>query len=292
MKITLPIALLYLAGQVAVVTPALCVTAQNSTARPSGTKSEHPAREQLSHLSTELLHEVDLARQAISNKNTQLAQQHVNKALTAQTRIATLAKSKNLPMMIPLYSEFDTSSTLGPLEAARKSGQKSPANNSSQPQHSRFAPLTVDDTSVQYTYVGIDLNRAKEHLEAAQTALRDKNLQSADDSLSALQNDVVMQTVQSDLPLLTARENVGIAEDAAKNNHYTEAAAALKEAASDLKRFADGNPPQHAEDARSLSSAITSFAEKLPQDHAGAATKLDGWWHQIDNWFNQPSSSS
>lgn len=150
----------------------------------------------------------------------------------------------------------------------------------------------MDQTSAEYTYVGIDLNKAKEHLEAAQTAIRDKNLQSADDSLNALQNDVVMQTVQNDLPLLAGRENVGITEDAVKNKHYTEASAALKEAANDLKRFADANPPRHAEDAKNLSSTITSFAENLPQNHSDAAAKLDGWWHEIDNWFTQPPSSN
>src|SRR5579884_4040563 len=154
MKIGFGILVASLALQLA-ASPAFCANAQTSqktSQSSSNVTNEHPAKERLSQLSTELLHQVDLARQAIGNKDTQAAKQHVNQALADQNRIASLAKSKNLPMIIPLYSEFDTSATLGPLESARKSGNKGQGNNSNQQKRNRFTPVTVEETAAEYTY--------------------------------------------------------------------------------------------------------------------------------------------
>jgi hypothetical protein len=52
-----------------------------------------------------------------------------------------------------------------------------------------------------------------------------------------------METDEGSLPLLAARENLGIAESAVKDAHPKEAAAALKEASTDLNKFAGGNSP-------------------------------------------------
>ena len=185
--------------------------------------------------------------------------------------------------MVPLYSEFDESSVLRPLEAKRQGGQQSGAGSS--------APINVAHTSGQYTFVGIDLDKAKQRLDAAKTALQNKNLQSADDSLSALQTDLIMETVASDLPLLTARENLGLAKSAVDKKDYKEAQTALKGASSALDRYANEASAQHVQEAKDLSKAISSYSQSIAQNHSGAAGKIDGWWHQVDNWFTKQAQS-
>jgi hypothetical protein len=153
-------------------------------------------------------------------------------------------------------------------------------------------PLVVQRATGVYTYVAIDLNKAKDRLQAAKTALSNNNLQAADDALSNVQSDVVLGAVESDLPLLGARENLALAKQAAQKGRYGEAASALKESATKLDTFAGANASAaHANDARSLSQEIRSYASTIASNHTGAADKIDGWWHQVNAWFTAPPAS-
>jgi hypothetical protein len=287
MKCNYLAAALYVACQMTVTIPALNGAPQNANTNKSANSSSSNASgntsEQLSRVSTQMLRHVDLARQSIAKKQTQAALQHVNEAASEQSRVASLREAKGLPAVVPLYSELDESSVLRPLEAKRQNGQQSGASSS--------APISVAHTSGQYTFVGIDLDKAKQRLDAAKTALQNKNLQSADDSLSALQTDLIMETVASDLPLLTARENLGLAKSAVGKKDYKEAQTALKGASSALDRYATEESAQHVQEAKDLSKAISSYSQSIAQNHSGAAGKIDGWWHQVDNWFTKQAQS-
>jgi hypothetical protein len=98
-----------------------------------------------------------------------------------------------------------------------------------------------------------------------------------------------METDEASFPLLAARENLGVAEAAVKDAHSKEVAAALKEASTDLNKFADGNPPQHAAEARNLSKTIDSYAHNIASSNTAAAVKIDGWWREVNSWFKQNS---
>ncbi len=285
MKINYLAALLYVTGQMTMITPALNATPQNATSKKSApakrsSTGSNPS-EQMSRESTRMLRHVDLARQAIANKQTQAALQHVNEALADQSRVASLAKAKGLPSVVPLYSEFDESSVLGPLQAKRKAGGKQSGSSSG------TAPIAVEQTSGEYTFIGLDLDKAKQRLDAAKTALDNKNLQAADDSLSGVENDLVMETVSSDLPLLTARENLGLAKRAAEKQHYSEVRTALKDASAALDKYANQSSAKHADQAKDLSKSISSYSQTVIQNHSGAASKIDGWWHEVDTWFTK-----
>jgi hypothetical protein len=156
MKCNYLAAALYVACQMTVTIPALNAAPQdaktNKSTHSSSSNGSGNTSEQLSRVSTKMLRDVDLARQAISKKQTQAALQHVNEAASEQSRVASLTKAKGLPAVVPLYSEFDESSVLRPLEAKRQGGQQSGAASS--------APINVAHTSGQYTFVGIDLDKA------------------------------------------------------------------------------------------------------------------------------------
>jgi YfdX protein len=286
MKFNYLAAALYVACQMTVTIPALNAAPQdtntNKSMHSSSSNANSNTSEQLSRASTKMLKQVDLARQAIAKKDTQAALQHVNQAESDQSRIASMTKAKGLPAVVPLYSEFDESSVLKPLEAKKQGGQSGTSS---------AAPIGVAHTAGEYTFIGVDLDKAKQRLDAAKTALQNKNLQSADDSLAAVQTDLVMETVASDLPLLTARENLGLAKSAAGKKNYKEAQTALKDASAALDRYANEPSAQHVQEAKDLSKTISSYSQNISQNHSGAADKIGDWWRQVDNWFTKRAQS-
>ncbi len=260
----------------------------SSSSSTAASSANSQSAKHMTQLATKLLQQVTDAKQAISNNNKQAALKDVNQALADRNQLASVAKANGYNLVVPLYTEFDESSTLAPLISARKGNQNSKPKNAL----NSYTPITVDQVSGEYTFIGLDLDKAKTRLEAAKTALNNGNNQAASDSLDAIGTDLVMETDQMSLPLLAARENLNIAESAVKNGHNKEAAAALKEASTDLNKYVDANAnSQHAEDAKNLSKTIDAYSNTLSQSHAGSAAKIDGWWHQVDNWFNHPSKS-
>ena len=283
----------YVVAQLTMTAPALRAAAQDANTQTSTNKpatSKQPTANQgaqrMSQLATRLLQHVDQARHAISSNDKQAALNHINQALAERNQLATLAKSKGTSLVV-LYTEFDETSTLGPMMAARKGKQAPESSNGPK----TYAPVTVEQASGEFTFVGLDLDKAKTRLDSAKTALDNGNNQAASDSLSAIETDLIMETDEASFPLLAARENLGIAESAAKDAHPKEAAAALKEASTDLNKFADGNPPQHVDEARGLGRAIDSYAQNIGPSHTAAVAKIDGWWHEVDSWFEQKSKS-
>jgi hypothetical protein len=276
------------AGSMTLITPTVYAS-QNAKAGQSAASSKttgtgYSDEQQLTRDATRLLQQVDLARQAFNSKNKQTALQHINEALSEQSRISGLVKAKNMAAIVPLYSEFDESSVLGPIEAKR--------NNQKPSGSSATNSVGVEDTAGQFTFIGLDLDKTKRHLEAAKTALNSSNMQAASDSLIAVDSELVMETVEADLPLVTARKNLALAEGAAQKNEYRETQTALQDACRALDRYASQASGHHAQEAKQLSQTIHSYAQNITQNHAGAASKIDGWWHQVDQWFaksGQPS---
>lgn len=242
----------------------------------------------VTQLTGSLLRQVDAARHSILTHDKQAASNDIDKALADRAKLASLAKSDRLGSVIPLYSEFDEDSTLAPVMAARK---KAPPSRAPAAANS-YTPITVDQVAGAFTFIGLDLHKARARLEAAKTALANNNEQAASDSLAAVEDDLIMESDQVNLPLLAARENLGIAGNAVKDGHAREASACLKQASEDLNQFAGSAQAQHAEQAKTLSEKIASFAQSLNRNESNASTKIDGWWHEVDGWFDRPAAQS
>ena len=279
MKFSFVVSALYLGSQLVLPTSLLSAAPQNGTATDSNSKtmshSKANSAKQLTHEATLLLQQVEQAKQAVTAKQTQTAVSHINQAMSDRNQLATLSKAKGQSMIVPLYTELDDTSTLGPMLSAKK-GKPQPNTN---------APITVDDAAVQYTFVGLDLDKAKSRLEAAKTALHNNNPQAASDSLAAIGTDLEVETKDADLPLLAARENLGLAQTAVQKRQYKEANAALKEASIDVDKYSNQNSAQHAQEAKDLHGKIDSLSKTIEQDHSGAANTIQNWWHEVDSWF-------
>jgi hypothetical protein len=87
-------------------------------------------------------------------------------------------------------------------------------------------------------------------------------------------------SVATDLPLLTAREDLALARVAlnAKNNQA--ATADLHEASQALAAYAASGP--HAQDAKKLQAEIDATP-------SSAAQNVDSWWERVKDWFAHPS---
>ncbi len=265
---------------VALTTSALHAAQGNPGASsPAAKTATQPPSRQSSHLALRLLDQVERAKQSLAANQTQTAVQHINQALTYRDQLAARPHATDGPVIVPLYWEFDDTSVLGRALAARKDGKPQPAKS---------APITVDAAGMQYTFVGLDLNKVRSRLDAAKSALSSNDPQAAATSISRIGDELVVMKVQAEYPLLAARENLGLAEIAIMNGRYTEAAAALKEASVTLDQYASGHSAHRPFEAKSLSKRIDSLSHTITQNHTGAASKIDGWWNEVNGWFTHP----
>ncbi len=265
---------------VALTTSALHAAQGNPGASsPAAKTATQPPSRQSSHLALRLLDQVERAKQSLAANQTQTAVQHINQALTFRDQLAARPHATGGPVIVPLYWEFDDTSVLGRALAARKDGKPQPAKS---------APITVDAAGMQYTFVGLDLNKVRSRLDAAKSALSSNDPQAAATSISRIGDELVVMKVQAEYPLLAARENLGLAEIAIMNGRYTEAAAALKEASVTLDQYASGHSAHRPFEAKSLSKRIDSLSHTITQNHTGAASKIDGWWNEVNGWFTHP----
>ena len=266
------------------IMPVVCVVLATSAVKASpvnnGTSSiAQPANRQSARLALHILDQVEKAKQSLAANQNQTAVQHINQALTYRDQLAAQPHATGGPIIVPIYWEFDDTSVLGRTLASRKDGKPQPAKS---------VPITVDAAGTQYTFVGLDLNKVRSRLDAAKSALSSNNPQAAASSLGRIGDELVVMTVQAEYPLLAARENLGLAEIAIMNGRYTEAAAALKEASTTLDQYASGHSAHRPYEAKSLSKRIDSLAQTIAQNHTNAASKVDGWWNEVNRWFTHP----
>lgn len=239
----------------------------------------HSQNRQYSQRALEILAQVEQARQAIAANQTQQALHHIHHALAIHSRLMATAQSNGHSILVPLYWEFDQSSTLAPMMAQRKDAGKQPG---------KHEPVTVQAAATQYTFVALDLRKVERRLVAAQSALQQNQLQPADQSLSHIADELVVMKVEGEYPLLAARENLGLAEVAIQSGHYQEASAALKEASVTLDQYASSKASHRPYEAKSLSKRIAAMSATVEQNHANSAKQVDQWWNEVSTWFTHP----
>jgi hypothetical protein len=261
-----------------VVTCSLMLAAQMLAATTSTTTNTTATR--MSHQAADIFKQVNLAETALDANQKTVALHHIDTAMANRTQLAAMAKADNLPMVVPIYSEFEDESVVGPVLASKNNG-KNPPNMK--------GPIAVDEASDQLTFVGIDLDKTKTRLESARTAIDNNNMQAAKDTLKAIGDDLVVVKVDTDAPLLAARENLGIAQTAAKRHSYTEAKGALKEASIDLGEYAKENSAKHSQEATELKAKIDKLSNSVNGSQAGVEGTIEQWWDTVDSWMHHPS---
>jgi hypothetical protein len=233
-----------------------------------------------------MIEQTNEARQAIRNNNRMQAEQNINNALDLARQIRQVQPNRQI---VPIYAELQSKSVLEPMLEARQAGERyeqqpraDEAQRGNQPQG-----VVVQETTGQFTFIGVDVANSVRHLQAARMALENNNPIAADDALAAVENNVITARVASDMPLLRARQNLALAETYAKQGRAQETSVALQAAADGLANYASSGGP-HANEARALEQQVRSYSQNVRQQQPQqTAAQIDDWWDQTSSWFRQ-----
>jgi hypothetical protein len=243
--------------------------------------------QQMTQLGSEILKDADNADQALQKNDGSAADKDINDAMTARAKLAQQAKAGGGSMVVPLYADLDETEYLSAIGKKASANGMSSANAASA--NSTPSPLTVKTTVGQVTYLAIDLDKTNSRLSAAKTAIQNKNDQAAEDSLAAIGSNLVETSVSTDLPLLTAREDLALARTALNAKNDQAATADLHQASQALATYAASGP--HADDAKKLLGEIDTAAGGHRVSPPSVSTqKVDSWWERVKDWFAHPSA--
>lgn len=264
---------------------------QSNNGQNRGNNGESP-RTQSSEAVDSMLNRINGARTALQNQDQSRALADVDSALND---LQTAQQSSSNERYIPLYTELDQYSVMGPVMATRVHKNQVPSPYENQYQNSvdrdklraahQAHAEAFTQAGGQYTSVVIDTQVAREDLQRARQALKNHDAQSADQALNELQQSVKVQSASGDLPLLRARENLILAQAAANSGDYEEARGALLTASKALGKYANGNSP-HAEQARDLESQIEHYRLDSTSADSAVNGKIRQWWNETAGWVN------
>lgn len=255
------------------------VMAGGALAQSGGPQNQ--ALMQMSHEAAGVLNDAGMAAMALNQGDKAGALKDIVKAMTKRDELALTARSHNLTKIVPIYTEMDQSTQLDTMLAKRNNGQTTPPAKQ---------PVTIGAVKDQYTFVGVDLDKAKSRLMAADVAIRNNQLQVAKDKLNAIGDDLVVAKVTGDAPLLAIRENLGLAHVAAAQGHKREATAALQQASGELVAYAQMGGAPHGNDARQLKTSIDQMLSSNGQKQTMSADQIGMWWETVNGWMQQPGA--
>jgi hypothetical protein len=209
---------------------------------------------------------------------------------------------------VPIFAELEQTDVIGPLVASRRGAGTTRAARAARGQAQReqmggvageaqkmggVAGQTpvVRETEGSYTSINLNVPMAKQHLQAAQTSLQNNNMKVADASLLAVQQSVNMTSVQTDLPLVRARENLNLAQQFAQSGNMQQCAAPLQAAVNALQEYQRGAPSgRYKDQAAQLASQISAYTGNIEQQNTSTAPgQIQQWWNEVANW-TQPST--
>lgn len=245
---------------------------EESSASPNGMQN---SRARLSGDVSLLLYDTSQARTALKDNQRGQAAQDVTRALQADNQMTS-------HRMVPLFTELDEYSVIGPIAASRSAAVNAP-NTTQATTPTRPEALAVRQVTGQYTMAELDPSLAKTHLQAAQQALAGGNTQLADQALKGVEDSVILVSVGSDLPLVRARDNLVLARMDARHGEYEKAHLDLKAACRALDSYSHGGGAYSGQ-AETLRTEIQNFNQNMPTNHSQAATKIESWWNQTAGW--------
>lgn len=257
-------------------------------------KLSNKEKRALSQAAGRLLKHVHQARLSIKRKDDAQAVAHVEKALKLAQIIENAApnyeinatiKSGNISyqeneqvkqLLIPVYAELDeVTSSLAPVRKAKKEAATSQSET----------PSPAGEMDLQYTSVVLDVGEAKYTLENALSALQKNDSDRADKALASIQEDVIFEYDELDLPLVKARWHLMEAVRHAADKEYKEAKQSLEKSAVALESYTGRMGEDASKKARSLAEDIKASAGKIEEKKEGAAETITGFWQKVVNWF-------
>jgi hypothetical protein len=244
----------------------------DGAAGPATPSGQAKSRTDLSNEAVEMLINALHARQALANDNTQAALRQIDEALCNAQRLSEVSSAR----FVPIYTEYSQTSVIAPIEAARVQ----------QGERTRVAAPVVREVEGRYTNIAVDVPAVERRLQAARTALLNNNQDAADSALRAVQSGVVLVRIESDLPLVKARQNLALAKGMVRQGNFQAARLPLRQAVNALGNYSGA----HAEEAEQLQLQIARFMTDFPGNRQIAANQIDNWWNELAGWTTAGSA--
>jgi hypothetical protein len=221
-------------------------------------------------LVAQLLGDARLARVALTDSRPSAATEYIASASAASRKLVRLREANGESMVVQIYTELD--------------------NNAALSGDFMLPDWGMDDTraghlkALEVTYFAINLDTARAQLQAARQAIRGRNDLAAEKSLAAIRSSLIHGNNAADVPLLTARRDLALAQQAVTSNQPSAASADLERASDSLNSYSSaGRTSAVHQLAADIHSSMAVNANNGPT----AATKIDGWWASVKSWFSQ-----
>jgi hypothetical protein len=227
------------------------------------------AQSNLPNLAAGVLDQTGQARQAIAAHDRDTAVGHVRRAIATVDQIQQSATDSPRPLMIPVYREVETSTTVTPV----KHKDAELKHNSS------VRGVDGDSTTAR-----LDITAAGEHLQAAQAALEAGDFSAADAALGAVEKGVSVTQTTGDMPLPMAKQNLELARVRVQEGKYHDAELPLKSAAQAIGDYERLFPDRRTADMESARQAILGYSANVAKEHDGAAGRIDSWLDMLHQW--------
>ncbi|MCO6429887.1 MAG: YfdX family protein [Deltaproteobacteria bacterium] len=251
----------------------------------------------ISYAAGRLLVHVDRARTALNQENSDDALRNINQGKTLAKivennasvyRVTTSISSGDLKystdervrsLLIPIYTELERVSIIAPIAAAKQSEQA--RKDSAKLQREPAAKVT--DVNLAATSIQLDVATANQQLKQAESAIRQGNLEEADQALERIQQSVAMSYVAVDLPLVQARQNLMLAEAYAQDGRTQDVKRLLQSVADSLEQYAKNADSAKEKEVKSLRDEIENTGQELQGEQQLATQQINDWWQQIAN---------
>jgi hypothetical protein len=270
----------------------LTAPAQASASQPSPTMSVADKQEfkSMQQDASTMMGHVGIANIALLYNLTDEANKNVQQALTIARKLE--GQTAQLNTDVAKFGKLKFNSTSGeshdywlPIENDTfvVSNLDSEYLKSKQPKEAE------EDAQVINTKVVLDVKMVRNSLEKAMTAISAKNYPDAQVALLNAEQSTFTGDTISELPLVTAHDNLMLAKSLAKSKDYDGASFALSHAKDALTEYQKTAVKEKSTEAGKLQAEISALQSEITKDKpsvvANIEKRIDGWVHKVDGWM-------
>jgi hypothetical protein len=226
------------------------------------------ASPELSNLAAGVLQQTRMARQAIASRDRDSAVGHVRQAIATVSEIQQNAGELPRPLMIPISSQTETSTTVTPVH---RNGDLKPNS-------------AIRGVDGETTATRLNITVAAERLPAAESALGSGDWTAADAALGAVEGSISVTQTTGDMPLRMARQNLELAKARMMEGKYHEAVLPLRSAAQALGNYETRFTGRQAANIETIRQEMLNMAAHVSHERDTEVARIDAWMETTRQW--------